>query len=173
MQSARQAWPLEATAFCWRVPLRGLAFAAAILACVPAAAQPGDALTGLWLTEPGDKGGRAHVQVTRRGDEYVGRIVWLEQPTFPSGLHQGQPRIDLDNPDEALRSRPVLGLEIVSGMTYEGDGRWRGGTIYDPANGKTYRATMALDGAGDDTLDVRGFVGIPLFGRTTTWQRVE
>jgi len=136
-------------------------------------AQPADAVTGVWLTEAGDKGGRARVEVKQEGSEYVGRIIWLEEPNFPSGPHQGEPKIDLENPDEDLRDRPIIGLPILEGMTYEGDGTWSGGTIYDPANGKTYKAKMSLDGAEDESLDVRGFIGFSLFGRTTTWKRVE
>jgi uncharacterized protein (DUF2147 family) len=127
----------------------------------------------VWLTEPGDKGGRARVEVEKHGETYVGRIIWLEEPDFPSGPDQGKPKTDVENLDEALRSRPVIGLEILSGMTYQNDGTWGGGTIYDPANGKTYSATLSLDGDGDDTLDMRGYVGFSLFGRTSVWRRVE
>ena len=156
-------------------PLLLLLPAAVLLLTIalPAAAQPADAVTGLWLTEEGDQGGRARVEVKQEGGEYVGRIVWLEEPEFPSGEHAGEPKIDLENPDAAKRDRPVLGLAILEGFTYGGDGTWSGGTIYDPANGKTYKAKMSLSGAGDSTLDLRGYVGIPLFGRTTTWRRVE
>jgi uncharacterized protein (DUF2147 family) len=155
-------------------PLLLLPAAALLLAlALPAAAQPADAVTGLWLTEAGDQGGRARVEVKQEGGEYVGRIVWLEEPEFPSGEHAGEPKIDLENPDPALRDRPILGLAILLGFTYDGDGTWSGGTIYDPANGKTYKAKMSLSSAADDTLDVRGYVGIPLFGRTSTWRRVE
>ena len=161
-------------------PLPLLVIAAALsmmLAPLPALAADlrADAVTGLWLTEEGDKGGRARVEVSRTADgEFVGEIVWLEEPRFPPGEPMaGEPKVDLENPDPEKRDRPVLGLEILSGFTYEGDGRWSGGTIYDPANGKTYKARMSLDSAGDDTLDLRGYVGIPLFGRTTTWTRVE
>lgn len=156
--------------------LAGLALLAGLLLlALPAAAQPADSVTGLWLTEEGDKGGRARVEITRTDDgTFRGEIVWLEEPEFPPGSeHAGEPKRDLENPDPALRDRPVLGLPILEGFTYEGDGTWSGGTIYDPANGKTYKAKLSLDGAGDDTLDVRGYVGVPLFGRTTTWKRVE
>lgn len=148
-----------------------------LLAPLPALAAdlPSDAVTGHWLTEEGSKGGRARVEVSRTEDgEIVGEIVWLEEPRFPPGEPMaGEPKVDLENPDPEKRDRPVLGLEILSGFTYEGDGLWSGGTIYDPANGKTYKARMSLDSAEDDTLDLRGYVGIPLFGRTTTWTRVE
>lgn len=147
--------------------------AATLISTPTATAQPADAVTGVWLTEEGDKGGRARVEVKQEGGEYVGRIVWLEEPKFPSGPHEGEAKIDLENPDEDLRDRPIIGLPILEGMTYEGDGTWSGGTIYDPANGKTYKAKMSLDSADDNTLDVRGFIGFSLFGRTTTWKRVE
>ncbi|HVS03730.1 MAG TPA: DUF2147 domain-containing protein, partial [Thermoanaerobaculia bacterium] len=80
------------------------------------------------------------------------------------------PKVDLENPDPKLRERPIVGLRILVGFRYA-DGKWTGGTIYDPANGKTYKAQMTLK--GPDTLDVRGYVGITLFGRTTTWKRVD
>jgi uncharacterized protein (DUF2147 family) len=144
------------------------------LAPPPAAAadSPGDALLGMWLTEAGDKGGRARVEISRQGDGYSGRIVWLEEPDFAAGEKRaGQPKVDLENPDAKLQERPILGLEILHGFTFSGDGEWGGGTIYDPANGKTYKARIRLETA--DTLDVRGYVGITLFGRTTTWKRVK
>ena len=165
--------PLAAARRAARTLLSGLLLAALLAAAVPAAAQAADAVTGLWLTEEGEQGGRAHVEVTEQDGTFTGRIVWLEEPDFPSGPHAGEPKRDLENPDPAKRDRPVKGLAILRGFTYDGDGTWSGGTIYDPANGKTYKAKMSLDGAGDDTLDVRGYVGVPLFGRTTTWRRVD
>ena len=166
----------RSTAFPRRM-LAALAVAGLALLAAPAPAHAAevsaDAVTGKWLTEPGDKGGRARVEVRKEGSRYVGRIVWLEEPNFEDGPHKGQAKMDLENPDNSLRERPIIGLAILSGMTYEGDGTWGGGTIYDPANGKTYKAKMSLDSNGDATLDVRGFIGVSLFGRTTTWKRVE
>lgn len=152
-----------------------LGLAALLLAALPAAAQPADAVTGLWLTEEGDQGGRARVEISRTDEgTFAGRIVWLEEPLFqPGDEHAGEPKRDLENPDPALRDRPVMGLTILQDFTYDGDGTWSGGTVYDPANGKTYKGKLYLDGTGDDTLELRGYVGIPLFGRTTTWRRVE
>jgi uncharacterized protein (DUF2147 family) len=155
-----------------RTLLAALALLATLLA-LPAAAQPADAVVGTWLTEAGDKGGKARVEIEREDGDFVGRIVWLEEPDFVDGEHAGEPKRDLENPDAELRDRPVLGLAILDGFGYAGKGTWSGGTIYDPANGKTYKAKMYLDGDGDRTLDVRGYVGITLFGRTTTWTRVE
>lgn len=156
-----------------RPALLAAALLLAALAVHPAAAQSADAVVGTWLTEAGDQGGVARVEITREDGEFVGRIVWLEEPDFVDGEHAGEPKRDLENPDEALRDRPILGLAILDGFSYAGKGTWSGGKIYDPANGKTYKAKMYLDGDGDRTLDIRGYVGITLFGRTTTWTRVE
>jgi uncharacterized protein (DUF2147 family) len=148
--------------------LAALAAAGAALASTSGA----DAVLGTWRTEAGDQGGRAHVEIRRRGDRFVGVIVSLEEPRFEAGhARAGQPKVDLENPDPAKRERPIVGLAILDGFTYDGDGTWSGGTIYDPANGKTYKAKMTLENA--DTLDVRGYVGVPLFGRTTTWKRLD
>lgn len=135
------------------------------------AADPGaDAILGLWAT----KDDEAHVDITKSGEQYSGKIVWLEEPIYPPDDEQGMAgleKVDRENPDPALQKRPILGLEIVSGFTYVGDGLWKGGRIYDPDNGKTYKSKMTL--RDDGVLDVRGFIGFSLLGRTTEWTRVE
>jgi uncharacterized protein (DUF2147 family) len=137
-----------------------------------AAGSGAEAILGKWRTEAGEQGGRATVEIRRQGDRFVGVIVALEEPKFAADHERaGQPKVDLENPDASLRERPIVGLRILSGFTYDGDGRWSGGTIYDPANGKTYKSRLTH--AGADTLDVRGYVGVPLFGRSTTWKRVD
>ena len=83
----------------------------------------------------------------------------------------GQPRHDKNNPDEALQDRPIIGLEMIHGFSYdEGESNWSGGSIYDPESGKTYKCQMKL--GENDTLEVRGYIGIPALGRTTVWRRV-
>jgi uncharacterized protein (DUF2147 family) len=64
----------------------------------------------------------------------------------------------------------VQGLEVLRGLTRQDDGTWADGRIYDPASGYTYRCHLALD--GNDRLRLRGYVGVPVIGRTTTWTRV-
>ena len=71
----------------------------------------------------------------------------------------------------ALRERPLIGLEIFEGFEYKGKGRWKGGTIYDPNSGNTYRCIVTR--VDDDTLKVRGYIGVSLLGRTELWQRVR
>ena len=74
-----------------------------------------------------------------------------------------------NNPDLNLRKKPVLGLEIVKGFAYAGDSKWVDGKVYDPKNGKTYSGKMTL--VSPNQLNLRGFIGISLLGRTTTWTR--
>jgi len=143
-----------------------------LLSVVPLHAGEGDAVLGLWLTDPDDAGGAARVEITRDGESYSGRIVWLAEPVYSAEdgpEWEGRAKVDRENPDPALRSRPVLGLEIVGGFHYEGKGKWSGGTIYDPNNGKTYRCWMKLK---DGKLKVRGYIGFSMLGRTTYWTRV-
>ena len=153
-----------------RLALLALLAPLAVLPLLAADAQA-DAVLGTWLTEAGEQGGRAHVQISRQGKGLVGKIVHLEEPNFePGHARAGKPKVDLENPDAKLRERPILGLAILQGFTYAGNGKWTGGTVYDPANGKTYKAQLTL--TGRDTLALRGYIGVPMLGRTSTWKRV-
>lgn len=123
-----------------------------------------DSILGLWLTEKKD----ARIQIYKSGGEYDGKIVWLSEPNGPDG----QPKLDVNNSDPARRSDPVMGLVMVKDLKYDSGCRWGGGTIYDPKRGKTYDSHGELENGGQ-LLDLRGYIGISLFGRTTTWTRVS
>jgi uncharacterized protein (DUF2147 family) len=137
---------------------------AALLAAIPLSAAPAGGATpeGLWYAE----GGAAQVEITRCAEALCGRVVWLRSPLDEDGcaLRDGR------NPDPALRTRPVLGLEVLRGLRPEAQDTWTGGTIYDPSSGRTYRCELRLDGA--DRLRLRGYVGVSWLGRTTRWVRV-
>jgi uncharacterized protein (DUF2147 family) len=145
-----------------------------VFSVVPASAGDGDAIVGIWATDPEGGGGQAHVEITRTGDLYSGKIVWLDEPLYTAedeDGEKGQPKVDKNNPDEALQSRPIMGLELMSGFKYDGKGTWKKGTIYDPDNGKTYKCKLKL---GDDgELNVRGYIGLSMIGRTSRWTRVN
>jgi uncharacterized protein (DUF2147 family) len=148
--------------------------AVAILLASPVLAAAGDALVGVWLTEPDEVDGRAHVEVTADGDRYNGKIIWMEKPNYTEDYDDGEvgrPKVDNNNPDPALRSRPIIGLQILEGFLSTGDKSWGKGTIYDPGNGKKYKCKIKL--LDDGTLKVRGFVGVSLIGRTSIWTPVE
>lgn len=119
-------------------------------------------VVGKWKLENGS----AIVEVYRQGDVYNGKIVWLQNPTEPDGT----PAVDDKNPDSKLRSRKLMGLNMLSGLKKKGD-EYAGGTIYDPNNGKTYNCSMRVEG---DVLKVRGSLDKRgLVGRTMDWFRVK
>ncbi len=134
------------------------------------AGSPGaDAVIGYWKTEP-DPDGAAVIRIVDNGGRFDGHIVWLEKPIYgPDEERPGKPKVDLNNPDPKLQERPILGLQLLEGFTFDGK-KWTKGTIYDPNNGKTYKCKMWLE--GPDTLKVRGFIGFSMLGRNATWTRV-
>lgn len=79
-------------------------------------------------------------------------------------------RVDAENPDPALRRRSLCGLKVGTGFHPAGPDHAKGGRLYDPKSGKTYTGTMTREG---NQLKLRGYVGIPLFGRTETWTRAK
>jgi len=140
-----------------------------------AVAQDGDAILGLWATDPEGGGGEAHVRVYKEDGKYFGEIVWLAEPVYPDDDPKGTPgeeKTDLNNPDPDLQGEPVIGLLITKDFVYNGKGLWHKGTIYDPDNGKTYKCKIKY-GDSDKVLKVRGYIGVSMLGRTTYWTRVE
>lgn len=111
---------------------------------------------GNWLTQDGD----GVIQIGRAPDgSYQGRIVVSGDPD----------RLDNTNPDPVLRRERLLGHVIMQGMRYIGDGHWSTGTIRDPDSGHVYKCRLQL--LGPDRLQVRGFLGISLLGRSQVWTR--
>ena len=115
---------------------------------------------GRWLTQKGD--GWITIQIV--GDSLEGSIAGSPDPK-----QREEREFDDRNPDPNLRTRRLDGLLIMTGFQHAGDGRWTGGRVYDPNSGKTYKCTVKqLD---TNTLKIRGFIGISLFGRSETWTR--
>ncbi len=75
---------------------------------------------------------------------------------------------DIHNPDPSLQSRALCGLKIGSGFILRDATHAADGTLYDPKTGKTYHGALTAEG---EELDLRGYVGIPLFGRSQRWTR--
>ncbi|CCH54779.1 hypothetical protein BN8_03983 [Fibrisoma limi BUZ 3] len=128
-----------------------------------AAIAQADKLVGVWLNQ--DKDGR--IEIYERANRYFGKIVWLNEPNEPNG----QPKRDEKNPDTSLRNRQLLNLILLKNLHYKGENQWDDGSIYDARNGQTYRCKATL--RNPSTLDLRGYVGFSLLGRTTTWTRVS
>jgi uncharacterized protein (DUF2147 family) len=139
--------------------IRLIVLASVSLPLLAAAATSDDQaaqIVGNWLTESRD----GIIELSRAADgTYQGKIVGGNDPH----------RLDQHNPDEAKRSQTVLGQVILQGMKYEGDGKWSGGTIYDPDSGRHYKCHLEL--LDKDRLQVRGFIGFSLLGRSQVWTR--
>jgi uncharacterized protein (DUF2147 family) len=118
-------------------------------------------ILGRWKTEDGT--GIVEVYKSKDGKSFNGKLVWVEKPTNPDGT----PATDDNNPDPKLRSRQLIGLNLLSDLKPNGN-KYDGGTIYDPASGKTYKCSMFLE---KGVLKVRGHVGP--FHRTMDWIRVK
>jgi uncharacterized protein (DUF2147 family) len=150
-------------------PTRTLAVAMILAAaCVAAlAARPNSPTpVGAWKTVDDQKGDvRSIVKI----DEKDGELSATVQKTFPRPGEEADPKCD-KCPDE-FKDKPIIGLRFMWGL--KGQGRdWDGGKILDPDNGKIYRVKLHLSDDGR-TLEVRGYLGFSMFGRTQTWHRAE
>ena len=133
-----------------------------IFMLAPLAAAFAQDVVGQWKLEDGS----AIVEVYQEGDVFNGKVVWLKNPTEADG----SPAVDDKNPDAKLRTRQIIGLNMLSGLKKNG-GEYSGGSIYDPGNGKTYNCSMKVEG---DVLKVRGSLDKRgLLGRTMDWFRVK
>ncbi len=123
-----------------------------------------DKILGTWFTD--DK--ETKIEISKEGDIYFGKIVWLMEPNEDDGT----PKIDDENSDPELQNRPVMGLTLLKDFSYDaGKKEWSEGTIYDPKNGKTYDCYMWMEG---EDLQIKGFVlGMRFIGRKTTWTRAK
>jgi uncharacterized protein (DUF2147 family) len=139
--------------------LAGTAFAAAAQSASPA---------GAWKTiDDATKKEKSVVRIVDTGGVYSGRIEKLLESTMA-------PDAVCKECTDDRKDKPVVGLLIVRNMKQSADDKsvFEGGDILDPANGKVYKAKMKLIDNGAK-LEVRGFVGISLLGRTQTWVRAE
>jgi uncharacterized protein (DUF2147 family) len=136
--------------------MRQLIFIILITISLTAFGQPQpDAIVGEWLTAAKD----GKVQIYKSGNKFFGKISWGNRPNGK----------DTNNPDPKLRDQNLIGLVILKDFSFNGKDKWEDGTIYDPNNGKTYSCVIRLK--DEKTLEVRGYIGISLLGRTEVWTR--
>jgi len=122
-------------------------------------------ILGTWYND--DK--TSTIDITQGADgKYLGKISWLDEPN-----KNGKPKIDDENPDPKLATRPIMGLVIVKNFQYETKNKkWEKGSIYDPKNGKTYDCFAWFEGGNYNSLYIKGYVaGIKALGRKTIWTR--
>lgn len=136
------------------------------LLATPFAHADNNSPAGLWKSIDDDTGKpKALIRITESNGEWQGKIEKL----FREPDEEENPVcVKCTGP---LKDKPILGMTILSGMKKDGIS-YDGGTILDPANGKFYKSKMTL-GDGGATLNVRGYIGVPMIGRTQTWLRME
>ena len=128
-----------------------------------AIAQAADQIEHIWYNERQT----AKIQVYKGADgKFYGKVIWLKYPLLPDG----KPKYNGYCPKPELRCEPIIGLVILKNFKKDGKNTYDGGTVYDPENGKTYDCKLTYKG---DHLDVRGYVGFSMFGKTTTWKLAE
>lgn len=140
----------------------GFVFVISILFSNLALAQSADDIVGVWLTE----NGKSKVEIYKKSDaKYYAKIIWLKDPK----REDGTVKLDDKNPNPKLRTKPIVGLEILSGLVFDDD-EWEDGEIYDPESGKVYSCYLEFEG---DKLKLRGYIGFSMIGRTSYWTKVE
>jgi len=133
----------------------------ALLLCLFSYSQA-DRIIGYWLDEAGE--GQIVIFKTPDG-KYNGKIIWL--------IESKRNKKDEENPDEKLRNRSIMGLNIMNGLTWDADAKeWTSGVIYDPKSGNTYDSYAWFEDGNYEVLHLKGFVmGMRFIGRTTMWKR--
>jgi uncharacterized protein (DUF2147 family) len=115
-----------------------------------------DAVLGDWIPESKD----GKISIYKQGEKYFGKV---------SAGKNGEKK-DVNNPDEKLRTQSIIGSVILKDFEFSGK-YWENGTIYDPNNGKTYSCNIKIKKPNE--LEIRGFIGISILGRTTVWTRAK
>ncbi len=141
-----------------------LAITAMLIATAVCAEDP-NSIVGTWLTE----GGSGKIKIYKCGGKYCGKTIWISRKVHPNP----EEKRDIHNPDPKKRDRKVVGQTVLKGLTYNQEGKiYEDGAIYDPDRGKTFSCKAWLKDGGK-ILQFRGFLGISLLGKTTTWTRVR
>ena len=121
-----------------------------------------DDILGFWLNQEAT----GKIELYKENGKYFGKLVWLREP---NDKISGKPRTDKENPDDKLKSAPLIGMVNMKNFSFDGTDEWAGGTIYDPKNGKTYKCYIQFE--NPSKLKVRGYVGVSLLGRNTYWTK--
>lgn len=141
------------------------ALIASLLAAPLAWAQDASPV-GLWKTID-DTSGKpgALIRITENQGELTGKIEKL----FRTADEDQNPKCVACT--DTRKNQPIVGMTIVSGLKKDGD-QYAGGEILDPKNGKVYKSKLTLQDGGKK-VEVRGYIGVPMFGRSQTWLRQE
>ena len=151
-----------------RIALSAFAASFALAAVLGAGAQLAHAQgagtpVGLWKSVDDEtKKPKSLIRIVESGGVLTGKV---------EKILTDKTEAKCDKCTDDRKDKPVQGMTIITGMKKDGEA-WSGGEILDPNNGKVYRSQMALTDGGKK-LEVRGYIGVPLLGRTQTWTREE
>jgi|APGre2960657468_1045069.scaffolds.fasta_scaffold03114_3 uncharacterized protein (DUF2147 family) len=122
-------------------------------------------IAGVWLNKDKD----SQIKIFGSSGQYYGQIIWMKTPI---DVETGKPKLDKHNDDAKLKTRPVLNLQILKNLVFDADDQeWTDGSIYDPKSGNSYSLTCTLKDMNN--MELRGYMGISLLGRTDIWTRVK
>ena len=123
-------------------------------------ADPADLILGTFWAP--DKDGK--IEMYKKGDTYWGKLTWGDKMDLK----------DTENPDPSLRSRKLLGIDIFMNFEYDREEKeWVNGRIYNSSDGNLYKAELWYEDGDTETLMVRGYLGLPVFGVTKEFERIE
>lgn len=134
-----------------------LALAATCAGVLLSADAMAQQVTGAWNT------GKGRVRIADCGGSLCATVTGLSEPNEADG----SPKVDKNNANAALRTRKIVGISVLSGMKPAGDNVWKG-QIYNPEDGKTYSASMTLQGG---SLKVQGCALGGIICKTQSWSR--
>lgn len=127
----------------------------------------GDEILGTWWNQEKD----GQIEIYKLGSTYAGKLIWMKNQNDPT---TGKLLLDKKNPDEKLRSKPLLGSNLMYGFTFsKEDEEWSNGKIYDGRKGKTYKCRIRIN--ADQKLEVTGYIGASWMGlgETNIWTKIK
>ncbi len=130
-----------------------------------ALADDRDAVFGHWASN------NSILEISETDGGLHATIISILDPLYKEGEEGpvGTTRVDLKNPAESLRARTIVGMDLLNGYQYR-DGKWQG-QLYDPESGKMYKSQITR--SSDGKLQIRGYVGAPMFGRNAVFEPVS
>lgn len=147
--------------------MKRLLIVAAAAALASMSAMAAVSPVGLWKTIDDNTGKvRSIVRITQSNGEYKGTIEKL----FRAPDQEQNPKCEKCT--DARKDKPIIGMTILTGLRADGDDEYAGGQIVDPENGKVYSSKLTVDEDGKK-LELRGFIGVSLIGRSQTWVRAD
>jgi uncharacterized protein (DUF2147 family) len=140
--------------------LRAFVLSCFLLSAFCLSAQNADALVGTYLKADG----KSKIEFFKSGSTYSGKVVWLKEPNDDKGA----PKKDIKNPDKSLRARAIMGLVTITGLKYDGEGKYVEGTAYRPTDGDEVKFKVKVN--GDGNISVTGTKAL-IFSKTETWKK--